>query len=222
VTRNRLLLLLLAAVVVLPGCFVIAGFGWSRYNIPKGGKAVAHLRVRPAMGDGELGYFFVLIHMLDENEGSRELRVGFPRRFDKKGNFNDPQKMVRDDDLEDMARDNMACSAFAGPFYEDARDRRWFLLRTKRPIRTRGDISKSALVEIGIVDRIMDGNNIAAVHFYTGFWRDNNAPDGPDPGDTNICTSALESTIPIGNGIPSDPTVSAPRILEEEIEDLTE
>jgi hypothetical protein len=205
--RNRLLLLLLAVIVALPGCFIIAGFGWSRYNIPRGGKAIANFTVRPISGEGSRGYFFVLIHLLDENDGPRELKVGFPRKFDTKGKFNGPLQMVRDDDLEAVARDNMVCFFFFGEFASDSQNKNWFLLRTNRQVRSRGAIDKAARVKIGIEDRINDGPNVALTHFYTGFWRDTDSTDGPTEEDSTTCTSAVETTIPIGNG--TIPTATA-------------
>jgi hypothetical protein len=199
--RKRLFLLLLCVVILLPGCFVIWGFSWSNYHIPKGGKAVARLVVRPGEGEGMRGYFWVLIHFVDENDGPPEVKVGFPRKFDTNGNFGGPHDLVRDDDLEVLAREHEACMIFGGFFSEDTRNSRWFLVRTEQPIRSRGAIEKAARTLIGIEDRVKDGSTVAAVHFYTGFWRDDGDPEGPDGGDTLFCTSALESQIPIGSGV---------------------
>jgi len=201
VSRNRLLLLLLVALLFLPGCFVIFGFGWSNYHIPRGGKAVARLKVRPAVADNTRGHFFVLVVFLDPSDGPPELKVGFPRRFDTKGKFGGPHSLVKDPELEDIVRETEPCLAFVGPILEkEVRDNRYLLLRTQTPVRSRGAIEKQALTKIGIEDRINDGSTVAFTWFYTGIWRDDDEVSGPSENDTTACMSSVESSIPIGRG----------------------
>jgi hypothetical protein len=164
----------------------------------------------------------VLIHFIDLDMGEPpQLKVGFPRRFDKKGKFGGPQPMVKDVDLEDQARDNEACALFGGQASEDDTNNNWFLLRTERRVRSRGAIQKAALVQIGLEDRERDGNDVAVVWFYTGFWRDSDSTDGPSEDDELACTSAFESSIPIGSGVPGG-TGGTATVLEKELEKLTE
>jgi hypothetical protein len=200
--KLRVLALGLVAALLLPGCFVIVGFRFSRFNVPKGGKAIARLWLRPAIPEGVRGNFFILVHYFTEVMEPPLLRVARPKVFDKKGNFGGPFRLVGDNDLEDFVRDSELCAeGFAGGFAQDDVDSHWVLLRTKKRVRTRGKIEKTALTEIGLRDRPGGGDAASIVHLYSGLWRDDDTTEGPSLDDTTLCLSSVETSISIGKGI---------------------
>lgn len=193
----------LVAALLLPGCFVITGFRFSRFNVPRGGKAIARLWLRPGAPEGVRAYVFILVHYFTDTVDPPLLRVARPKVFDKKGKFGGPFKLVGDPELEELARDNELCAmGFAGGFAEDDVNSHWVLLRTKERVRTRGKVEKQALTEIGLKDRPGGGNSVSAVHLYPGVWRDDDTTDGPSMDDTVLCLASVETSIMIGRGPP--------------------
>lgn len=194
--KAKTVALLAAATLLLPGCFVIRGFSFSNWFIPKHGKVIASLNLMPGVTGSPKAYVFILVGFQTDSADPSQVLVTGPKRFDTKGNFGGPMKLVKDDVLEGLARDHQSCAVFAGPFLEDTDDAHWVLLRTETPVRSGSKVDKTALTKIGIKPRSPDSEG-SLINFYSGLW-DDIGPVGPDVDDTYGCTSSVETTLFVG------------------------
>lgn len=196
-SKMKTVALLAAATLLLPGCFIIRGFTFSNWFIPKRGKVIANLHLVPGATGIPKAYVFILVGFPSPDTDPSQLLVTGPRRFDTKGNFGGPLKMVRDDVLEGIVRDGEGCAILAGSFNDDIENSHWMLLRTKVPVRSGKKVDKTALTQIGIKPR-SPGASGSLINFYSGLWRDDHAPVGPDVDDTFGCLSAVETNLFVG------------------------
>ena len=189
--------LLAATSLLLPGCFLIRGFSFSNWFIPKRGKVVASLKLMPGAPEASRAHVFILIGFPAPDPEPSQVVVTGPRKLDTNGKFGGPFQMVKDNVLESLALGHESCAGFGGAFLaNDSAPNHWLLLRTQTRVRTGNKVDKVALTKIGFKPRSPSSGG-SLIHMYSGLWRDL-APAGPDSGDEYACLSGVETTLFVG------------------------
>ena len=210
---RKMVALLAAAALLLPGCFVIRGFSFSNWFIPKRGKVVASLKLMPGAPDIPRAYVFVLIGFPSSDPDPTQVVVTGPRKFDANGKFGGPFRMVKDNVLEGLVRDHESCAVFGEAFLTgDPANSHWLLLRTQTTVRTADKVDKVALTKIGFKPRSPSSNG-SLINMYSGIWNDD-GPVGPDAGDGYACLSAVETNLFVGRP-EAAPTSQAPQWVKD-------
>ncbi|HYN35914.1 MAG TPA: hypothetical protein VEV82_02965 [Actinomycetota bacterium] len=189
---------MIAAVAVLgllaTGCFTLRGFYWKIARIKVGDRGALFLQLRPLGNENNSDRVFVLVGLLKAGAPASLKVVG--RKFDIKGEFGNPRKLIKDNVLRDFLLGDSFCETWAAT---DSSDMKWFAYRTKNPVTDQGKPAKTALTKItfeGVSVSSETGNQFISIG--VGGWND----DGDDIPETKevTCNSGAHTNIRVAGG----------------------